>query len=282
MNQQELFERNQGLAYTATRQFCRRFPRLLQDEDILLNYALMGLWEAARAFDPTLGPPFSCLAWEYMRNQLRLAHRELTDCGIPRHPRRKVRAGRSLVTAVTDWPWDLCVDTRSQHPEEAWNGFCARLPFLTKRQLELVYQVVVCGRRLVQLAEPERSGVCWRTVAEAVKALEMIEDRHPKFAYRDTFSHRDLSQAARAYVLEVMAKGPSLRDPLVKQVRKLFGIKWASKWLYQVFVRTGTLQAQSRRDPRTGVWNIYLHLAEPVPVGEPQAVPICDAAPVLP
>lgn len=232
-----LFERNKGLAYSATNEFCRRFPRVRQDRDILENYALTGLWVAATKFDQTHGCEFAKFASGCIELELLNGRSELDDCGIRLHPRRQVRKGQGPPVAITGRDWDSLVDLRHRSEASHLEAYKERLPFLDDGEVSLVYGLLADGTPLGQLAKDEHGGICWRLVSQVVAALATIKAHYPNFLFKPKGFYAAVLRAARTWVVEKLAQGPLPRRSVLGAVRQLFHLEGTAAWWYTLFVR---------------------------------------------
>lgn len=66
---EELFEKNQRLAYHVATRYTRIFPHLTED---LHQTALIGLWKAAMMFDPDRKFTFATFACKCIKNEIRM------------------------------------------------------------------------------------------------------------------------------------------------------------------------------------------------------------------
>lgn len=240
----ELFESNKGLAYSAANRFRWRFPRVRQDRDILANYALFGLWVAAKKWCPQHGCDFAGFARKCIGRELLNGRRELDDCGIRLHPRRQVRNGNGPPVAFTGLSWDEVADVAGDTAKHHAESFQDRLPFLDATELWRAYELLVDGTPLRELALLPHGGLCWRYVAEVLATLAKIKAHYPSFSFLPPGFRKTVLRAARAYVVETLQAGPQARQVIMDAVHRLFGLDGSRAWRYQAFVFRGGLVAE--------------------------------------
>lgn len=267
MNPTELFEQNQGLAYNLAFDYCNRFPRLLRDQDVIENYALTGLWIAALKFDATRSYEFATFARHCIEREICDGRYELSDCGIYGHPRRSTKKGRQPAIAIQGWDWGGVAATPQESPTGSLECFRERLPFLSSSQLVAVYQLIADEMPLQAVATNADGSFCWRSVVDIRRALHLVREHYPAFAYRPIGLRRVVLRAARAYAVEMVSDGPRPRDEIMDDLRATFGLQGSHSWWHETIVRNGGLEAvwlpNANRPGKTMYWRLPSAAGQP-------------------